>query len=322
MLLLFIFTYLSVLVFFIAVVYKFYKIASAPVHLRWELYPVPHEKGRAAYGGSILEEVDWWTKKKEKDHLGELKVMVPEILLLKGVWEHNKELWLGSFPFHFALYLFIGNSALFIIAILLQITGISPFVFEPKSFWDSFWMIYKNVIDIIVWIGSILGVLGAIRLLFTRIANRNLAKYSTASHYFNIFLIGAIYLTALWWRITDNNMVNELMGFYLGLLSFSNEIAMNLPGSIPKIGSVHIIISLIFILYLPFTHMTHFFAKYFTYHSVRWDDTPNAQGSKIAERVSEQLKQKVTWAAPHIGADGRKNWIVIASEAPSKEGKI
>ncbi|TAL69321.1 MAG: hypothetical protein EPN82_07200 [Bacteroidetes bacterium] len=321
MYLLFIFTYLSVLIFLAVVIYKFVKIATAPVHLRWELYPVPHEKGRASYGGSILEEVDWWTKKKEKDHLGELKVMIPEILLLKGVWEHNKELWLGSFPFHFALYLFIGNIALFIIAILIQITGISPFVFEPKSFWDSFWSIYRTVIDVLIWFGSILGILGAIRLLFSRIVNRNLAKYSTASHYFNILLIGVIYFTALWWRIVDTNMVINLMGFYLGLLTFSKDIAMNIPVIIPKIGYSHIIISLFFIIYLPFTHMTHFFAKYFTYHSVRWEDTPNAPGSKIAERVSEQLNQKVTWAAPHIGADGNKNWIAIASSAPAKEEK-
>lgn len=318
---LFIFTYLSVLIFLAVVIYKFMKIARSPVHLRWELYPVPHEKGRAGYGGSILEEVDWWTKKKEKDHLGELKVMVPEILLLKGVWEHNKELWFGSFPFHFALYLFIGNIALFVIGTLIQITGISPFVFHENSFWASFWSIYRIIIDVIIWIASILGILGALRLIFTRIANRNLALYSTPSHYFNIILIGAIYTTALIWRLTDAEMVRNLMGFYLGLLSFSKTITENLPTHISMIGNTHIIISLFFIIYLPFTHMTHFFAKYFTYHSVRWEDTPNAPGSKIAERVGAQLNQKVTWAAPHIGADGNKNWIAIASEAPSKEVK-
>ncbi|MBI5325516.1 MAG: respiratory nitrate reductase subunit gamma [Ignavibacteriae bacterium] len=321
MYLLFIFTYLSVLIFLAVVIYKFVKIASSPVHLRWELYPVPHEKGRASYGGSILEEVDWWTKKREKDHLGELKVMVPEILLLKGVWEHNKELWLGSFPFHFALYLFIGNIALLIVGTLFQITGISPFVFGASSNWATFWSIFRIVIDAIIWIASILGILGAIRLLFTRIVNRKLVLYSTASHYFNIILIGTIYLTALLWRIADSGMVTNLMGYYLGLITFSKEIAINLPVQIPKIGYAHVIISLIFIIYLPFTHMTHFFAKYFTYHSVRWEDTPNAPGSKIAERVGEQLNQKVTWAAPHIGADGNRNWIAIASAAPSKEVK-
>ncbi|MCL5991010.1 MAG: respiratory nitrate reductase subunit gamma, partial [Bacteroidetes bacterium] len=177
------------------------------------------------------------------------------------------------------------------------------------------------VIDVIIWIASILGILGAFRLLFTRIVNKNLSLYSTPSHYFNIILIGAIYATALFWRLTDADMARNLMGFYLGLMTFSKDIAMNLPIYIPTIGYVHIIISLFFIIYLPFTHMTHFFAKYFTYHSVRWEDTPNAPHSKIAEKVGAQLNQTVTWAAPHIGADGNKNWIAIASAAPSKEAK-
>ena len=43
-----------------------------PMHVRWELYPVAHEKGRASYGGSYFEEVDWWTKPREVDKLGEV----------------------------------------------------------------------------------------------------------------------------------------------------------------------------------------------------------------------------------------------------------
>ncbi len=33
-----------------------------PIHLRWELYPVPHEAGKAEYGGGYLEETSWWSK--------------------------------------------------------------------------------------------------------------------------------------------------------------------------------------------------------------------------------------------------------------------
>ena len=51
------------------------KMASLPVHLRWELSPVPHEKGRGAYGGSYLETVDWWTKPREKDLVSEVVYM-------------------------------------------------------------------------------------------------------------------------------------------------------------------------------------------------------------------------------------------------------
>lgn len=51
--------YFGLVIFLILVISKAIKIATAPVHLRWELYPVAHEKGKAHYGGSYLEEFEW-----------------------------------------------------------------------------------------------------------------------------------------------------------------------------------------------------------------------------------------------------------------------
>jgi hypothetical protein len=66
--------------------------------------------------------------------------------------------------------------------------------------------------------------------------------------------------------------------------------------------------------------MTHFFTKYFTYHKVRWDDEPNFPDSEIRKKLLEQLNFPVQWSAPHIAADGRKTWLVIASSPlPTKE---
>ena len=73
------------------------------------------------------------------------------------------------------------------------------------------------------------------------------------------------------------------------------------------------------LIYLPFTHMTHFFTKYFTYHKIRWEDEPNVPGGVIAEKVGTYLNMPITWAAPHIGADGIKNWIAVATSGPEKE---
>ena len=298
-------TYLSFLTFIVMVIAKIIRISSTPIHLRWELYPVPHEKGRAHYGGSRLEEVDWWEKKSEKDHLGELKVMIPEIILLKGVWDHNKELWIGSFPFHFALYLFSANIFLFIIAAVFTLSG-SPVTSDSIGIQAIlFWLIF-----LITWLGAVIGVIGSGRLFFHRLTDTGLRKYSNPSHYFNILLIGAIFLTAFIWLLTDSNMIPKLTGYYSGIITFAS-----IP-EIPLVGSIHIITSLVFLLYLPFTHMTHFFMKYFTYHKVRWEDTPNMNNEKMQAEISKVLNQPVTWAAPHIGADGRKNWLAIVTDIP------
>ena len=102
MTLLHILTYASIVIFVIAIAVRAARLATTPVHLRWELYPVAHEKDRVQYGGSYFEELDWWTKPRETSMFGQVKVMIPEILLLKGVWEHNRSLWPGSFAMHFA----------------------------------------------------------------------------------------------------------------------------------------------------------------------------------------------------------------------------
>jgi hypothetical protein len=78
------------------------RYARLPLHLRWELYPVPHEApDRAAHGGSYFEQLDWWMKPPESNFFGELAAMLPEIVFLKGVWEHNRRLWFRV-PIHLA----------------------------------------------------------------------------------------------------------------------------------------------------------------------------------------------------------------------------
>ena len=38
--------YIAYLVFFAGIIYTAVKMSRMPVHLRWDLYPIPHEKGR------------------------------------------------------------------------------------------------------------------------------------------------------------------------------------------------------------------------------------------------------------------------------------
>ncbi|MCK7515284.1 MAG: hypothetical protein MZV70_72345 [Desulfobacterales bacterium] len=41
-----------------------YRQITLPLHVRWEIYPVQHETtAKVAYGGSYMEELNWWEKK-------------------------------------------------------------------------------------------------------------------------------------------------------------------------------------------------------------------------------------------------------------------
>lgn len=301
--------YLGAAVLVVGGVVRIVRIARMPLHLRWELYPVPHEKGKSHYGGSILEESNWWLTQPEIDHWGELRVMLEEILLLKGVWEHNRSLWTASFPLHFGLYLLIGNMALLIVAGIMGLAGVQVGVGGAGQALS----ILLTVVTIVGWAGCILGAFGALLMLLKRTFNTQLRMYSNVSHYINALFLAALFISGIVFFTADPNASSRLFGLYTGLLGAGN--LPHLPGALQW----HMGIALAFGAYLPITHMSHIFTKYFMYHDVRWEDTPNRPGGKLEGRIEAQVKQKVGWAAPHIQGGGTKTWVDVATSTGVEE---
>ena len=64
-------TYFSYIFVIVAYTVKVMKIVRMPPHLRWELYPVPHENAYK-YGGSYYEELDWWTRPRQQNRLRDI----------------------------------------------------------------------------------------------------------------------------------------------------------------------------------------------------------------------------------------------------------
>jgi len=286
--------YASVVVFVVAVAARAIRLATTPVHLRWELYPVAHEKDRVRYGGSYFEEVDWWTKPRARSLFGELKVMVPEILFLKGVWEHNRALWWWSFPMHIGLYLVIGFIALVIVgAIAGTATPLGTLI--------------GRVGPIVGWVGYILGVLGSVGIFVRRMVEHKLRSFTPPAAYFNLIFLIALFASGVLVLGTVERPFSALSEFVRGLFGAAGGAAA------PSAITLHLIVGLLFTLYLPFTHMTHFFTKYFTYHQVRWNDEPNLPGSKLERQIEKQLGYPVSWSAPHIKGDGKKTWGDVAT---------
>ncbi len=287
--------YLSVLIFVVACFARGLKIARTPMHLRWELQPVPHERP----GKSMFEQVDWWEHSRDKNHFGELGIMIPEILLLKGVWEHNRGLWFPSWALHFGLYLLIGNMALILLLTILLLAGIAQSGMVVN--------VMVGLIRTLSFIGGGLGVIGAVLMFFKRAFDKDMSKYATPSHYFNIILLGAIFASTVLWAFADHGYISRVTGLYAGVLTASPIPAFTTT------GYLNVAVVLLFFIYLPFTHMTHFFTKYFTYHTIRWEDQPNTKGSKVEQNIVKNVTQPVSWASEHIGADGKKTWVDLAA---------
>ncbi len=72
--------------------YRSIKYALMPVHLRWELYPVPHEEGRK-YGGSYLQEPEWWTKPRKRSLISDILFIIKDYLFFIQYLRLNKGYW-------------------------------------------------------------------------------------------------------------------------------------------------------------------------------------------------------------------------------------
>ncbi|HOD67016.1 MAG TPA: respiratory nitrate reductase subunit gamma [candidate division Zixibacteria bacterium] len=290
--------------------YKVVRIARMPLHLRWDLYPVPHERGKGRYGGSYYEEVDWWTKKVDTTLVGEIREMAGEILALQSLFRHNRQLWIFSFPFHLGLYLLVG------FVLLLGLGGAivaSGGAVAPEG--GGFGALVYYVTGVCGTAGALLVMLGAVGLFVSRLASRDLRSASVRTDYFNLLLLSAVGATLAATGLGSDSGFHQARAFVQSLLTFSNAPALS------DLMRAHLILAAAFMCWLPLTHMTHFVGKYFTYHKVRWEDHPNIRGSRIEAAVAKALGYPLTWSAPHVGTGATWGEAAAGPDDEEKEQK-
>ena len=278
-------------VFLIVTIYRAIAIARLPVHLRWELAPIPHEKGKGKYGGSYLEEYEWWQKRRQKSFFAPLRYMAVEILLLRGVWKHNRPLWPLTFAFHSGIYLVFLMLLLSILNAIFIITGVPAPVLD----------VFLVITSVVALAGYLLGGVGAISLMLKRLLDSDIRQFSSVSKYFNLAFLAAIFASGAysWFAVPDFALT--FSRFIEGLVTLDTGLTVTFP------LSLHVILASLFFLYLPFTDMIHFVAKYFTYHDIKWNDSP--KDARMEKELKDLLSQPVSWSAEHIEADGQKSWV-------------
>jgi nitrate reductase gamma subunit len=307
--LIYIITYLAIVIFVAAVIKRIAHYISNPLHVRWEIYPVPHEGKRSSYGGGYMEEVDWWKKKRENSRIGTLKAMASEILLLKAVWEYNRKLWFVTYPFHLGVYLMGALIGLLIIGAIAQLQGYSIGASGPTL------TAVAALTNLIGPVGFFLAIIGAIGLIYKRINDPGLNNYTTVSHYFNLLLfIFTMGVAVLTWLFVDPTFTLSRT-FVAGLISFK----MTMINS--SLFHLQVFLAAFTLAYIPLTHMSHFFMKLFLYHDIRWGDEPNINTPRTDEKIGVVLNYPVTWSAPHIAGHGKKTWAEVATFNPAAESE-
>ena len=291
---------LALIVFAVGCGAKAVRYLRMPMHVRWELYPVAHEKGRASYGGSYFEEVDWWTKPREVDKLAEVRTILEEVFTLRQVHERNRPLWLPSLLFHYGLY------ALCTLGLALAAGAVAIRVGVGAGPLAGGWLL-----SLLGAAGIVAGTLGAALLLRRRLGDAELRNASTPADLLHLALLLAVFLaSAACWLAADRDY--RTASAFLAALLGGPALAV-----VPLLFVAQVALLGLFLAYLPFSHMTHFFTKYFTWHSVRWDDAPNLNGEFDA-RAGKLLVRPIGWSAPHIGGGDGRTWadVVTRKERP------
>jgi len=280
-------------------------LKDSPLHIRWELYPVPHEgPRRAAYGGSYMEESNWWTKKRHVDHWMDIKGILEEVLLLHATYEHNPKLWIRTYPFHFGMYMLMGGTMILVFAAILQLCGVGP--------QNGFMMFLNNVINAVALLGAFCILGGGLALICYRRSDPGLRKYTAMENWLNLvsFVVFALLTLCAW---TFNPSYCEIS---------RNFIANLLTCNFRPLGSTWFVLNMLsgfFVLILiPVTNMRHLIMKYWLYHDIRWGDEATVWSKKNQETIGKMLQYDTDWAAPHMCDNGgSRTWADVATTNPA-----
>jgi nitrate reductase gamma subunit len=256
--------------------------------------------GRIARIAAMPTHVRWELYPIPDGAAGKIRTMLAEIFLLEGVRKHHRALWIWSWIFHLSLYLLIAVAALSLAASfsLRAKEAIAPLLSaaSPAAF--------------------ALGIAGTGGLAVRRLTSAKLRYISSPADLFNLVLLFALFLAGFIYVLIDRASAIVMIDQAGSLVGRSQAPILH------PLAYLHLCLMALFIAYMPFTHMAHMVLKYFTYHSVRWDDKSIQEIPQRSDRLAGYLNYPVNWAAPHIqrGKTG-EHWADVVS-TPSKERKI
>lgn len=231
-----------------------------------------------------------------KGRVAQLRTIVEEILTLRMVRDRNPRIWLPSLFFHYGLYLlFALGSTLLASAFLVRLGVRAP------------WLDGSGFLSAWGALGILLGAFGALGLLLRRGLDPGIRASSAPGDFLNLaWLLALFVLSGGAWLFADRDY-RFTVAFLAAILE-----GRSLP-SAPAwfVGEALLLAG--FLAYLPATHMTHFFGKWFTWHAVRWNEDAMVPNGALEKEMARLLARPVSWSAAHIGADGKKTWGEIAT---------
>jgi nitrate reductase gamma subunit len=279
--------------------YRSMKYARMPVHLRWELYPVPHE-GAGDSAGSYLQESEWWTKPRHRSLLRDIGFIAKDYLTFAQYFRLNRGYWSVLYLWHLGFYLILLFHGLVAIGALAQIAGVD--IAAESANGGIKFLYYLTIVTGVAGFG--LGCLGSIGVFVSRRTDDDLHAFASIKNYFSYAFYFTVFASGLVSFAVDPNFA-VYRDFYQAV--FTLDGAVHVDAALVT----HAVLFAAFLFYMPSTQAMHYATKFFSFFAIRWNDAPNVRGSKTEKKIEALLGQPVTWSAPHIR--GRGNWVDVAT---------
>jgi nitrate reductase gamma subunit len=309
-------TYFAYVFVVSAYYYKVRKYFKMPQNLRWELYPVLHEKNYR-YGGSYFEELDWSNKTRKKNMLPSIVSLIKKYLIMGSYFEKKRGYWFGLYPWHMGFILIVLFDALVVLdAIFVEAGGWHV----ERDAGGGAGFLY-NLTLVVGLISFTIGCFGSILMALHRLFDENLREYATPQNYINYLFFLAMFATG-WAAFAEAGGIEGFIAFWVGVITAStfSGIQSSLPFIVEEIGVwewTHIVIFAVFLIYLPLTRSTHYITKILYYFWVLSGDTPNLGKGEDDEKLGEYLNYEPSWSAVHHQTGG--TWAERATTLPDKE---
>lgn len=290
---------------YIATVYtlRTLKYVRMPMHLRWELYPLPHED--QPHGGSYLEEPEWWTKSRNRPLIKDILFMVKDYLFFFQYYTRNRGYWSVLYIWHISFYLIVGFHVVVAIGAIALIADVD--VSADGGVGGAI----LHYVALVSGIGAFtIGVVGSIAMLIKRLIDPDLRAFAAPRHFFSyVFYLGVFLSGLIAWAFFDTDFA-VYREFYKSVLTLGDA-------HVDPALIVHAVAFALFLFYMPYTKALHYATKLIAFFGVRWNDIPNKKGGDMEKRIQRLLGHPVGWGAPHIQTG--KSWAEVATEIQHPE---
>jgi nitrate reductase gamma subunit len=208
--------YVATGIFLLSMLLRIRKWAGTPHPVKWALYPMPEDVG------------------------GQVRFMAREILTFRSVWENNRPLWIGSFPFH-------ASMALIVLWFVVFVADLHPQA------------------GLLLRGSLVLMAVTCLYLLAFRILDSRMRAVTSGIEIFNILVFLGMAVMGLALLCSARPGGPEFRAYFLGLVTFS---PVEPPASPLFLGMLAL--TEFFLIYFPNSRMLHMVSKYFTFHNINW----------------------------------------------------